>query len=821
VNRRNVRAVLLGASLVVVGAVSASAGQAAAGPDRPLTGRYCVSCHNQRVRTAGLALDTLDINNVAGGAEIWERVIRKLRSGAMPPPGRARPDNAAVDAFLSQLETSLDRLAASHPNPGRTEALHRLTRTEYRNAVRDLFGLDVNVEELLPDDQADAQGFENMAGVLSVSPVLLDRYLTAARKVTRLALAIPPASPETETYRVPLNLIQDHRVSDDLPFGSVGGTVARHYFPIDGEYLIKVKLQTNYVDYIRGLDEPHRLEILLDGASVRQFVVGGEAKGTPAPISYAGTIPGDPDWEHYMHEADAGLEVRVNVKAGPRNVGVAFIAERWEPEGILQPRQVGFALAVNERPDENPAVDSVIITGPLKITGPPDTPSLRKVLVCRPRHQAEEDACARKILGTFARRAFRRPQTDGDVNTLLEFYHLGRAERAGGFEVGIQRALERLLVDPEYLFRIERDPKNLAPGSAYRITDLELASRLSFFLWSSIPDDELLEAAVRGKLRDAATVEQQVRRMLADDRSQALVDNFAGRWLRFRDVASVHPDAGAFPEFDDGLRLAFEKETELFIASVLREDRSVADLLNADYTFVNEQLARHYGIRGVYGARFRRVTITDPARRGLLGHGSVLTVTSYPTRTSPVLRGKFLLENILGTPPPPPPADVMASLPERSADGAPVTVRERLEQHRRNPACAGCHAIMDPLGFALESFDAVGKIRTEEAVQADAIGTFRFGDPAPVIDASGVMPDGTRLEGPAGLRQVLWDRRKQFVATLTERLLSYATGRGLEYYDQPVVRSIVRDTERSDYRWSSIVLAVVRSAPFQMRRGPS
>jgi len=772
---------------------------------RALLDRYCVTCHNERLRTAGLALDTMDVTNVSAGAEVWETVIRKLRMGAMPPPGRPRPDQPAYHAFRSYLESSLDRAAAANPNPGRTEAVHRLNRAEYQNAIRDLLALEIDVAALLPADDADQHGFDNIAEVLSVSPLLLDRYMAAARKISRLAVGSPPTGPAIETYRVPILLLQDDRLSEDLPFGSRGGSAIRHYFPVDGEYTIRIRLQRNYVEYIRGLGTPHQLEIRLDGTRIKQLTVGGEAPGNAAPASYAGNIDGSLDWEQYMLHADEGLEVRLPVKAGPRVVGVTFVRKLSESEGVLQPRQTGFPLAVDERYDGNAAVDSVTIGGPYTVEGSGDTPSRLKIFVCRPERGRDEEACAGKIFSTLARRAYRRPVTAADVDVLLSFYLSGRRQR--DFDAGIQSALARLLVDPDFLFRIERDPPRAASSTAYRVSDLELASRVSFFLWSSIPDDELLEVAASGKLKEPKVLGEQVRRMLADARSKTLVENFTGQWLVLRNLRSVSPDPNVFPDFDENLRTAFQRETELFVDSVLGEDRSVVDLLTADHTFLNERLARHYGIPKVYGNRFRRVTLTGGQRGGLLGHGSLLTVTSYPNRTSPVLRGKWVLESILGTPPPPPPPDV-PGLPDRGEGGRPASVRERLEQHRKNPACAVCHAPMDPLGFALENFDAIGAWRTSSEARAP-------------IDTSAALPDGTKFQGLGGLRGVLVTHREQFVGALTEKLLAYALGRGVEYYDQPAIRKIIRDAALDDYRWSSIVSGIVQSTTFQMRRsGP-
>jgi len=794
------------------GAVAAGAQAPAADPpsaaSRAVLDKYCVTCHNPRLKTAGLSLDRLDVAEVAAGAETWEKVVRKLRAGAMPPPGAPRPDQNTSDQLAAYLETALERASLRDPNPGRTDAFHRLNRAEYHNAIRDLLALDIDVSSLVPADAADQHGFDNMAGVLSMSPALLERYVSAARRISRLAVGIPPKGSTIETYTVPVNLLQDDRLSDDLPFGSRGGTSIRHQFPVDGEYVIKLRLQTNYVSYIRGLHQAHKLDLRIDGARIKQFQIGGAAPGKPAPNSYEGNIFGSKEWEAYAHHADDDLEVRLAVKAGPHLVGVDFPRESWEPEGVLQPRQFEFALAINGRQDENPALNSLEIDGPYAIGQAGDTPSRRKILICQPEPrrsspetQASEDGCAKKILSALARRAYRRPVTDTDLRTLIDFYRAGRKQ--GTFDAGIQMAIERLLADPEFLFRVERAPAGLAAGASYRINDLDLASRLSFFIWSSIPDDELIDAAAQRRLKEPAVLERQVRRMLADQRSRAMIDNFVGQWLLVRDINSAYPDPATFPDFDDNLREAFEQETELFVESQLRENRSIVDLLSADYTFLNERLARHYGIPNVYGTRFRRVTLAGTAHRGgLLGQGSLLTVTSYANRTSPVLRGKWLLANILGTPVPPPPADV-PSLKETGENGQPASVRERLEQHRKNPVCSSCHSQMDPLGFALENFDAVGKWR--EVAEGGA-----------PVDATAALPNGTRFQGLNGLRDVLLARREQFVRTVNEKLLTYALGRGIEYYDLPVVRRIVRDAA-PDYRWSAIVIGITASTPFQMR----
>ena len=805
----------LAACVVGAGVAVAALGQvdvhAAGAPDvesvRAVLGRYCETCHNDRLRTAGLALDTMDPARVGDHAAAWEKVVSKLRAGSMPPAGRPRPDEAAYATVAATLETALDQAAAAAPNPGRT-TLHRLNRREYANAIRDLLALEIDGGALLPADNADL-GFDNMADILSVSPALLDRYIFAARRISRLAVGAPNIEPTTDTYVIPAMRFQDLRMSEELPFGSRGGVAIRHNFPLDGEYEVRIRLQRQLYDYVRGLQKRQRLEVRLDGERVTAFEIGG-APGTPPPRTFAGAVLGDTAWEEYALHADDNLAFRLSARAGPRVLGVAFVQARSERDGVLQPRATGKVLAIAERwssPSEAPeaAVEQVSIAGPFNAAGSGETPSRRRLFACRPASAVDEIPCARRILASVARRAFRRPVTSRDLDTLLAFYEAGR--RDGGFEAGIQRGLESVLVDPEFLFRVEREPAAAAPGAIHAISDLELAARLSFFLWSSIPDDELLGVAARGRLRDPGVLERQVRRMLADDRAQALVDGFALQWLALRTLPSVVPTPELFPEWDDNLRDAFRRETELFVASQIRDDRSVLDLLRADYTFANERLAQHYGIPDVYGSRFRRVTFEDGARGGLLGQGSILTVTSYPTRTSPVLRGHWLLEQMLGAPPPPPPPDVPA-LPDRGAGGRPASVRERLERHRDNPVCASCHAPMDPLGFALENFDAIGKWRANGA----------GGGP---IDASGAFPDGTGFDGLAGLKAVLLSRHEQFVRTVTEKLATYALGRGLEHYDMPAVRRILREAAAGDYTWSSLVLGIVESTPFQMRRSES
>jgi hypothetical protein len=746
------------------------------------------------VNAAGLALHAADADKAGEKAEVWERVVRKLRARAMPPAGRPRPDEKTYDALVTHLETSLDRSAAIRPNAGRTETFRRLNRTEYQNAIRDLLSLEVEVASLLPKDDA-THGFDNVS-VGGLSATLMERYLTAAQKISRLALGSPVLSPGGETILVPPDLTQEDHF-DGLPFGTRGGTVVRHNFPQDAEYEIQVRLQRDRNEQIEGLTEPHQMDVTLDGTRLQQFTLRPLVRG-----------PAQAQSDYYAEDkGDAGLKLRASVKAGPHELGVTFLKR---PSTLIeterQPYQARFNM--DRHPRSQPAVYSVSVVGPFDAAGPGDTPSRRRVLVCRPKAPSEEAACARTIISTLARRAYRRPVTDADIRIPLSFYE--KARPADGFESGIEMAIRAILVSPEFLFRIERDPANIAPKTAYRISDVELASRLSFFLWSSIPDDELLDLAAAGRLRQPAVLDRQVKRMIADPRSEALITNFAGQWLYLRNLAEVSPDPRLYPDFDDNLRQAFRRETELFFESIVREDRNVLDLLNANYTFVNERLARHYGIPNVYGSRFRRVALADNSvRGGLLGQGSILTVTSYANRTSPVLRGKWVLENILGTPPPPPPGNV-PPLKENANEGKALTMRERMAEHRVNPACSGCHQLMDPAGLSMENFDAIGRWRTRGE-----------GEGSTAIDASGGLPDGSTFEGAAGLRRALLNRPELFVSTLTEILLTYAVGRGLEYYDRRTVNEIVQSMQEENDRFSVLVRGIVHSEPFQLRRGAS
>jgi hypothetical protein len=749
--------------------------------------RYCVPCHNGRLKTGGLALDSFDVSRAADHPEIWERVVRKLRADAMPPSGAPRPDRETADRLRAALEERLDRAHADRPAPGRT-LLHRLNRAEYANAIRDLLAVEVDPAVLLPPDDS-SYGFDNIADILGVSPVLIERYLTAANRVSALAVGDPDLAPGSDTYRARQDLSQDQHI-EGLPLGTVGGMRIRHAFPLDAEYLLQARLFRTNLNAIRGLELPHTLEIILDGRRIFLEAVGGGSDVTA--IFQNPTIGSD--------AIDKRLKVRLRVPAGPHEIGVTFHRDIGEGTRRLQPyiRSSADPFDVTGRPH----VSTLTVTGPFNPSGSGITPSRTRIFTCRPGPAASRgvDACARQILARLTRHAFRQPVTAADLEPILPFYLQGLHER--GFERGIQLALERILASPQFVFRAEPDPPGAEPGSVYRITDLALASRLSFFLWSSIPDERLLGAASRNTLTHGAMLEEQVRRMLADPRADALVKNFAGQWLQLRNLESAQPNSTEFPDFDDNLRQSFRRETELLFETIAREDRSVLELLSADFTFVNERLARHYDIPGVYGSLFRRVAVVSEARRGILGQGSMLTVTSHADRTSPVLRGKWILENLMGVPPPPPPPNV-PPLKDEAEGATPHTMRERLEQHRANPACAGCHRLMDPLGFALENFDAVGAWRTVDAGKR--------------IDASGQLLDGTTVDGVTALRDALLSRPDVFVSTLTEKLMTYALGRGLEPGDMPSVRAIVRDAASDGYRFSSIVMGIVRSTPFQWR----
>jgi hypothetical protein len=756
-------------------------------PERALLDRYCVSCHNTRTRTADLALDTASLDDIASNTALWERVTRKLRARAMPPAGLPRPDEAAYVRLIDAVEGSLDRIARDHPNPGRTEPFRRLNRTEYRNAIRDVLNLDVDVADLLPPDDASF-GFDNVS-VTRLSPTLMERYLTAAQKISRLAVGSSIRSPNARVVILPPDLTQESHL-EGLPFGTRGGLSVPHTFPFDGEYLVEVKLSRDRNENVEGLTEPHVLEVALDGKRLQLFTVVPNRNRLDT---------------YYADEAvDSHLHLRVPVKAGVHDLAVTFLAKNAAlVETERQPYQSRFNM--DRHPRVQPAVRSVAITGPFEPTGAGDTPSRRRVFVCQPASARDEEPCAKRIVGSLARSLYRRPIANADLEPILAFYRSGRGDKeAAEFEAGIEMALRALLTSPEFLFRIERDAPRAPASSTYRLSDVELASRLSFFLWSAPPDDTLLTLAEKGELSRTAILEREVRRMLADPRAEALTTNFAGQWLHLRNLAAASPDARLFPDFDDNLRRAFRRETELLFESVVREDLAVTTLLDAKYTFLNERLAKHYGVPGIYGDHFRRVPLSDAdLRGGVLGHGSVLTVTSYATRTSPVLRGKWVLDNVLGMPPPPPPPNV-PPLEDAKAGTRALPMRERMVAHRRNPACATCHQLMDPIGLSMEQFDAIGRSRTRSEA-----GT--------AIDASGALPGGASFEGVGGLKQALLVRPDLFARTVTEKLMTYALGRGVEHDDAPAVRKILRDAATEGYRWSAIVTGIVRSGPFTMR----
>ena len=746
---------------------------------RRLLDRYCVTCHNERLKTAGLSLDQIDVSTPDVEPEVWEKVVRKLHTGIMPPANMPQPSEADRRALLTWLATALDSAAAARPNPGRTETLRRLNRTEYQNAIRDLLALNIDAASLLPPDES-GHGFDNVT-VSDLPPTLLDRYLSAAQKISRLTIGRTSSSLQSDVIRVPPDLTQEDQMPG-LPIGTRGGVAVPYTFVENGEYDIQVRLARSLEGNVSGVREPrpHEMILLIDREPVATFTIQKSA-------DVADTL------------LDRDLKTRVAVSAGPHELAVTFVKEG---SSLLESGRQPLQSRYNDRrhPRITPAIDQVSVTGPYVAKGAGNTPSRRRLFVCQP--IGDEEKCAKEILTTLMRRAYRRPISNADVEGPMAFYREGRAD--GDFEAGIGRALSAVLINPEFLFRVEADPKKTPAGGTYRISDLELASRLSFFLWSSIPDDELLDAAIRGKLRRPEELEKQTRRMLADRRSFNLASNFAGQWLRLRNLEAVNPDARQFPDFDDNLRQALRQETELFIDSVVREDRSVLDLIRTDYTFLNERLARHYGIPGVYGSRFRRVKLTPESQRGgLLRHGSVLSVTSYATRTSPVIRGVWVLSNVFGAPPPPPLPNV-PSLDE-SVVAANLPMRERLAAHRNNAVCANCHRTIDPVGFSLESFNAIGQWRDRE------------GDDQP-IDASGALPGSGEFRGVAGLEQGLLSRPELFAGTLTEKLLTFALGRGVEYYDAPAVRKIVRDAAQEGYRFSSLILGMVKSVPFQNRR---
>jgi len=763
---------------------------------QPVINTYCVSCHNEKLKTAELMLDKADLKNVPQGAAVWEKVIRKLRAGTMPPLGLPRPDAKVYDAFASSLETSLDRAALAHPNPGRP-ALHRLNRAEYQNAIRDVLALDIDATQLLPPDDS-SHGFDNVADTLGISPSLLDRYMSAATQVSQIAVGDPQISPSVDIIVDRATTMQTDHV-EGLPLGTRGGLLVQKTFPVDGQYQIRAKLRRSNLGFMRGIYSPDVVVFTVDGQEVFRTTVATDD-------DYKAMIAGPV----FTDQIEARLNTRIPIKAGPRVIGVTFIQKsEAQRQTLLKPM-----LAAGDAVDsDGPAkIDSVQISGPYDVTGRGDTPSRRRIFTCHPSSvkaeasvkagasAKDEEACAKTILSTLARNAWRRPVADPEVQPLLDFYRTGR--KNSDFDGGIELALRRLLADPAFIFRAERDPAKVAVGEIYRISDLELASRLSFFLWSTVPDRQLIDVASQGKLRNPEVLNQQVRRMLADSKSDAFINNFSGQWLQLRNLKRVSPDPTEYLDFDDSLRQAMETETEMLFASVVRGDRPVLELLTADYTFVNERLARHYGIPNIYGSQFRRIPVTDEARKGLLGQASILTVTSYPNRTSVVLRGKWILSNVLGTPPPPPPPNV-PPFPENKPGGPVRTTKMIMEEHRANTACANCHKMFDPIGFALENFDATGAWRD------------RIGPTA--VDSSSVLSDGTKVDGVVGLRAALLRHPDAFVGTVLEKLMTYAIGRGVDYYDMPAIRKIARDSAPSNYSFASLILGVVDSVPFQMR----
>jgi hypothetical protein len=745
-------------------------------PHVTLVTEYCLSCHDEDKKKGDLALDGIAAEDIARHPDVWEKVVRKLRARQMPPVGKERPDETGYDAAIASLVTALDRAAVARPNPGRTASIRRLTRTEYKNAIRDLLALDIDVASMLPADEA-SYGFDTVTAA-DLSATLLDRYISAAEKISRIAVGRPGRSPGGDTIRMAPDLTQEGQI-DGLPIGTRGGARIDYTFPTDGEYEIQIRLMRDRDEHVEGLTDVHDLELLLDRSRVQLFTI--------AP----------PKSEREHASVDQHLKTRISVKAGPHALGVAFLKR---PSVLIETARQPYTARFNyyRHPRAQPAIYSISVIGPYGAAAPGSSPSRRRIFTTRS-PSGRDDAAATAILTRLMKRAYRRPVTEADLKGPLALYREGCAE---GFDAGIERAIAGVLVSPHFLFRVETDPAGVPAKTPYRISDLELASRLSFFLWSSIPDDELLNLAMAGKLREPVALERQVRRMLADARSRALVDNFAAQWLHLRNLASITPDMRLFPDFDDNLRQAFRTETELLVDSVLREDRSVLDLLRANYTFVNERLAKHYGIPHVYGTRFRRIALAPESDRGgLLRHGSILTVTSYATRTSPVVRGKWILDNLLAVPPPPPLPDVPA-LKDNTVDGN-LSVRKRLAEHRSNPTCAGCHNLMDPIGLSLEKFDAIGRRRTVDG-----------GAP---IDASGGLPDGSTFEDVRGLEAALLRRPELFVGAFTEKLLTYASGRGVDYYDAPTVRAIVRAAKARDFRVSDLVLGVVKSPAFQMR----
>lgn len=774
--------------------------------------RYCVTCHNEELMTGSLRLDNVDLANVVENGEVWEKVIHKLRTEEMPPTDQPQPPKGARNALLTYLVNTLDESAAHSPNPGRP-AVHRLNRAEYTNAIRDLLGLEIDPELYISADGADF-GFDNIADSLNLTPLMMERYMFAASKISRVAIGDVNAPPTNHRYAPPNYQLQMDRMGEDFSFGSRGGLSIRHHFPADGDYIIKVDIESPSVEAPRNRNQRstanEELMIRINGEKREHFEIqlpqdhvfrwGEKNSLLVKQFSKDGEEVLDEFLKDYRKLRT--FEARITVKAGMHTVTTEFLKRTLAYEGV-RPEHYPVFYNFHAKSQEEPSVMEVQIEGPYDVTSiGHERISRQKIFSNYPKNSEEETEVAAEILSRLARQAFRRPIALSDTETLLNFYEQGHAE--GGFEKGIQFALERILVDPEFLFRVEAQPEGVAEGEAFQLSDLELASRIAFFLWSTLPDEELLSIAERGELRNPGVLEDQIQRMLADSRAQALVDNFAAQWLYLRNVDVVQPEVRFFPEFDGELRVAMRRETELFFASQLKEDRGVPEMMSANYTYLNERLAEHYGIPSISGSHFRRVEMDGEGRGGLIGQASIWTVTSYATRTSPVKRGKWVLENLLGSPPPPPPGNI-PPLPDASEETEGLTLRQRFEQHRVDPVCASCHVKMDPLGFALENFDAVGKWRTHNAAGLE-------------LDTIGVLPDGTLMEGPAGLRAALMSQEDEFARTVTQKLMTYALGRGLEYYDQPAIRSVLQKSEPGGYRWSSIILGIVNSTPFQMRR---
>ena len=778
--------------------------RADAGQYRNLLNQYCVSCHNQALKTAGLMLDMANVADVSEDPQLWERVITKLTLRAMPPVGiPIRPNEGDYQGFLTYLHTELDNVAQQNRNPGRP-TVHRLNRTEYANAIRDLLAIEIDAESLLPPDNRVVGGFDNIAEVLSVSPLLMERYMFAAGRISRMAVGPATMQPASEQYDIPAEYRQNAQMSEELPFGSRGGTAIHHYFPQDGVYTIKVDLERNIEGYIRGIREEHTIDVRLDHKRLSTMTIGGEFYGRSGPIFTENQVvhySGDPEQVGYEFTADEKLRFRFPAKAGNHLVGVTFVDTKTKSTGILKPILPLADIDSYKGGDLEIAI--VTITGPFDATGPGQTASRKKIFVCHPA-SSDDQACAEEVLSRLARQAYRRPVKDEEIKELLRLFQTGQQD--DGFDSGIELALQSILAGPEFLFRIEEDPDGLQVGDIYPVSDIELASRLSFFLWSSIPDEELLRIAESGKLRGPALLEKQVQRMMQDPRSRAFVDNFGSQWLGLRNIDNSDPNREIFPEFDEELRQAFKQELSLWFENMVREDQSVLEVLTSNHTYVNERLARHYGMPDIYGSRFRQVQLVAyEQRQGLFGKGGLLMGTAFNNRTSPVVRGKWVLENLLNMPPPPPPEDVPA-LKVEDDSGKAITLKQAMEKHRANPVCSACHKLMDPIGLALENFDAIGTYRTRYE-EADAS-----------VDSSGILFDGSEFSNPAQFRDEFMAYSDRVAHTITEKVLTYALGRGLEYYDQPAVRKIVEKMAPEEYKWSSLILGIIESTPFQYRR---